>query len=263
MLTLFWKELKTYGKTLLIWSLCVGGMGFVCILLYSSMETSMQDMAKSFSQLGSFAKAFGMDQLSIGTITGYYATEIGVMHGLGGAMFAAMIGTNMLSKEEDGHTSEFLFSLPISRTKAVGIKWCATFVLVIMFNIICVALYLLGFAILGEGISMKEYVLYHGMQLITQLEFAAISYGISAFMRKNKLGIGLGVVLIFYAYDLMLKVVSKLDTVKIVSPFSYSNAADIFHSGDIYVPGLLFGIGAIVIGVGVAASVYTRRDLST
>ena len=119
MVTIYKHEIRDYCKSLFIWALCVGGMGAMCILLFSGMQESMENMAENFASMGAFSDAFGMSQLSIATLKGFYATEIGTIHALGGAMFAAVVSANMLSKEEDGHTSEFLFSLPIARGKAV------------------------------------------------------------------------------------------------------------------------------------------------
>ena len=67
---IFLKELKMNLKSLLIWSLSVGGMGLACILLYKNMEGEMQEMADAFSNMGSFSDAFGMSTLSIATIKG-------------------------------------------------------------------------------------------------------------------------------------------------------------------------------------------------
>ena len=106
-------EVKSNWKSLLIWAVCVGSMGLACILLFSSVQESMAGMAESFASMGAFSDAFGMRQLSIVTLTGFYATEVGTIHGLGGGMFAAILGVGMLSKEEDGHTSEFLFKMDI------------------------------------------------------------------------------------------------------------------------------------------------------
>lgn len=184
MFTIYKHEIKTYLKTLLIWVACVGGLGFGCILLFSSMQKEMTGMAQNFASMGAFSDAFGMSQLSIATLTGFYATEIGTIHGLGGAMFAAIISTTMLSKEEDGHTGEFLFSLPVTRGKAVFSKWCAVMTHIILFNFLCVCFYIAGFLILGEDIPMKEFFLYHAMEIVMQLEIAAICYAISAYMKK-------------------------------------------------------------------------------
>ena len=94
----FWKmEWKAAGKSLLLWSAVVGGIGLICILLYQSMEGSMAGMAENFASMGAFSEAFGMNTLSIATLQGYFATEIGTIHALGSSMFAATLATVILS----------------------------------------------------------------------------------------------------------------------------------------------------------------------
>lgn len=262
MSTIYKHEMKILYKTLLIWTLTVGGMCFVCILLFNSMKEEMEGMAESFSQMGAFADAFGMSQLSIATLEGFYSTEVGTIHSLGAAMFAAIISMIMLSKEEDGHTSEFLFTLPVSRGKVITSKLIAVITNVIIFNVISVGAYTLGIVILGEDIDFDRFFLYHGMQLLMHLEIAGICFGLSAFMKKNKLGLGLGIVMIFYAYDLMSRVIPDLSDYKILSPFSYSNAADIFSTGQVEVPALVLGIVVMTVCVIVAYIRYGKRDLA-
>lgn len=263
MSTIYKHEMKILYKTLLIWTLAVGGMCFVCILLFNSMKEEMEGMAESFSQMGAFADAFGMSQLSIATLEGFYSTEVGTVHSLGAAMFASIISMIMLSKEEDGHTSEFLFTLPVSRGKVITSKLIAVITNVIIFNVISVGAYTLGIVILGEDIDFDRFFLYHGMQLLMHLEIAGICFGLSAFMKKNKLGLGLGIVMIFYAYDLMSRVIPDLSDYKILSPFSYSNAADIFSTGQVEVPALVLGMVIMAVCVIAAYIRYGKKDLAT
>jgi ABC-2 type transport system permease protein len=262
MLTLYKHELKLHIKSLFIWTVCVGGMCFACILLFSSMEDSMANMAENFASMGAFSDAFGLGQLSIATLVGFYATEVGTIHGLGGAMFAAIASTVMLSKEEDGHTSEFLFSLPVSRGKVITAKWGAVVTNIVLFNLICVCIYILGFMVLGEKIPVKNFVLYHFMQLIMQIEIAGICFGLSACMKKNKLGLGLGIVLLLYAYDLIARVIPNMSDYKMLSPFSYANAADVFSKGVVSTPAIVFGMIVLLGSVSIAYIVYTKRDLA-
>lgn len=262
MRTIYEHELKNTIKTLFIWFICAGGMGFACILLFASMKDSMENMAESFASMGAFSDAFGMSQLSMATLPGFYATEVGTIHGLGSAMFAAIISTSMLSKEEDGHTSEFLFSLPISRSKVVVAKWCATATLIFLFHILCIALYLLGIVILGEKMPMDRFFQFHALQFLMSLELSAICYGLSACMKKNKIGLGLGIVLLFYAYDLIARVVPDLSDSKFLSPFSYANPSEIFSTGNIDETALLLGIAILILGMSTAHAIYTRRDLA-
>ena len=253
-------EMKQYWKTLLLWSVCVGGMGMACILLYSSMREEMAGMAESFAAMGALSAYFGMDQLSIATLKGFYATEVGTIHELGGAMFAAVVSMNILSKEEDGHTSEFLFSLPIARGKVVWIKWCVVCTNLLLFHLLCGGLYGLGFVLLGEGIPGKELLLYHAMQLLLGLELAGICFAVSAFSRQNRLGLGLGMVLLFYAYDLVSRVDPKLEKFSVISPFAYANASRILGTGEIAAKGVLLGAGVLVLALGTAYVKYTGKD---
>lgn len=262
MLTIYKHEMKTYVKSLLVWVFCTGGMGFICILLFSSMQESMEGMAESFASMGAFSDAFGMNQLSIASLTGFYATEVGTIHALGGAMFAAVISTSMLSKEEDGHTGDFLFALPLARSKVTGAKWCAVLTQILLFNLLCVCCYLLGIAVLREEMPMKEFGLYHALQLLMQLEIAAVCYALSALTRKNRLGMGLGIVLLLYACDLMARVVPDLYDYRIVIPFSYANAADVLSGGEVSAAGVMTGICVLVMSLCAAHFIYLKKDLA-
>ena len=258
---IYMHEMKQYWKTLLLWSACVGSMGLACILLFSGMQEEMTGMAESFAAMGSFSAAFGMDRLSIATLKGFYAAEVGTIHELGGAMFAAVISLTMLSKEEDGHTSEFLFSLPIARGKVVFTKWCVVCTDMLLFHLFCTGFYGLGFVMLGEGIPGKELFLYHAMQLLLGLETAGICFAASAFLRQNRLGVGLGLVLLFYAYDLVSRVAPEMEKLSIISPFSYANASEILSTGQIAAEGALLGAGALILALATAWVKYVRKDL--
>ena len=262
MSTIYKHEMKLLYKTFFIWTVAVGGLCFVCILLFNSMKGEMEGMADSFSQMGAFTDAFGMSQLSIATLEGFYATNVGTVHSLGAALFAAIISMVMLSKEEDGHTGEFLFTLPVSRAKVITAKLMTVITNVVIFNVISVGAYMLGIVLLGEEIDFGRLLLYHGMQLFMHLEVAGICFGLSAFMKKNKLGLGLGVVMIFYAYDLMARVIPDLSDYKLFSPFSYSNAADILSTGEVEGSAFILGMVLMVVCVVFAYVNYGKRDLA-
>ncbi|MBQ3544013.1 MAG: ABC transporter permease subunit [Lachnospiraceae bacterium] len=263
MLMIYKHEMKMLYKTLLVWMIAVGGMCFACVLLFNSVKGEMAGMADSFSQMGAFSDAFGMSQLSIATLEGFYATEIGTVHSIGAAMFAAVTSMVMLSKEEDGHTSEFLFTLPLSRAKIITSKLVAVITNVITFNVICVGTYIFGIIILGEEINFERLLIYHAMQLLMHLEIAGICFGLSAFMKRNSLGLGIGIVMMLYAYDLIARVIPDLSDYKLLSPFSYSNAADIFSTGELEISALVLGMIVMLVFVIVAYVRYGKRDLAS
>lgn len=261
MFTIYKQEMKNCMKQLIFWSLLVGGMGLLCILLYGGMQDSMEEMAESFANMGAFSDALGMSVLSIGTLVGYFATEIGTIHALGGGMFAASIATVMLSKEEDGHTGEFLFSLPVSRKKIVSAKLLSVISNILLFTIFCGIIYSVGFLFLDDKMQWKEYLYFLSMQGLMNVEIGVICFAVSAGCSKNKLGIGFGIALMCYLFDLMARVIPKLKDFKIIGPYAYANAADIFSTGKLDSGAIVVGCFIMLIGVILSYCIYLRRDL--
>ncbi len=262
-MTLYIHEMKMNLKSLIIWTLCVGGLCFGCILLYTSLEDSLQGIADAYSNMGAMSTALGMDKMSLATLTGFYATEVAMMHGLGGAMFAAILGTAMLSKEEEGHTSEFLNVFPIGRSRIIIEKFVALISNILLFNLICTIMYILGFIMMGEELMWKEMLLFHLAQFLMQAEIGTVCFLISAFSRKNMMGAGLGIAILLFAADMMCRIIPAIENVKYITPFYYSNGADIFTSGKIDGVMLGIGIGIMVAAFTVAFIRYGKKDLAS
>ena len=124
-MTILKHEMRQGRNTLLIWTAAIGFLLAVCIFLFPEMESEMDEVSDAFSSMGSFSQAFGMDQVSFGTLLGFYSIECGNILGLGGALFAALCAVSMLSKEEKDHTGEFLLTHPVTRRRIVTEKLLA------------------------------------------------------------------------------------------------------------------------------------------
>jgi len=254
--------MKMNRKNLLIWTLSVGLLCFGCILLYTSLEDSVQEIADSFSDMGAMSAALGMDKMSLATLKGYYATEIAMMHSLGGAMFAAILGTGLLAKEESGHTAEFLCVLPIARGRIVFEKYLALVSDLVVLNLVCAGLYLLGFVMMGETVDGKEMALYHLAAVLMQIEVGTICFFLSACVKKSIMGAGLGLTLLFFAADMMCRIVPAIEGLKYITPFYYANAADIFTDGKMNGAMAAVGVGIIAVSYAAASRTYCRKDLT-
>ncbi len=263
MLRLFSHEFKQNMKALFIWSIAVGGLGFMCICLFTSMEGSMKELSESFSNMGMFSDAFGMSTLGIGTIAGYFATEVGTVHGLGSAMFIAVIATTILSKEEDGHTGEFLYSLPVSRVKAITAKILSILSCIIIFTAIACVFYELGFVFIKEQPDAGKFAFFMLSELLMNIEIAMICIAFSAFVKKNMLGTGLGIILLFYFFDLVGRVIPNLKDMLVLGPYSYANASEIFSGKTVGAAPYIIGAFVTILSVFLAYGRYTKKDLAS
>lgn len=261
-MTLFKHEMKMNIKSLLIWTICVGGLCLGCILLYTSLEDSLQEMAEAYQNMGAMSQALGMDKISMATLSGFYATEIGMMFGLGGAMFAAIQGSTLVSKEENEHTSEFLNVFPIGRGEILAQKYLALLCNIMIFNALSLGMCLAGFAAMDEVIPGKEMLLYHGSLLLMQIEMGTICFAMSSFSKKNRVGAGLGIVILAFAADMMCRIIPAIENVKYVTPFYYANAADIFSSLEVDAVKLAIGAGITILMIALSWNGYCKRDLA-
>lgn len=228
-------EIKENRKSLLIWSLTVGLICYGCILLYKSVSGQPAEVADLYANMGEMVtKALGMDKVSLATLDGYYATEIALMFGLGAGMFATMLGVNSLSKEEEGHTSEFLYTLPYQRKTIFSCgKYLSVLVLIQSFNAIAVGLSLLGIWQLDMTFSYQAMFHYHLLALLMQLELASLGFLISAISSEKQTGLAMSLVLLTYSLDMMVRIVPDLDKLKYLTPYYYASGADVFSQVDL------------------------------
>lgn len=257
-----WKhELRTGRVSLLIWSGAIAFLLAVCVLIYPEMAGQMEEMSETFSQMGSFSQAFGMDKLNFGEFIGFFGVECGNVLGLGGALYAALTGITALSKEEGEHTAEFLLTHPVSRQRVVAEKLCAVLTQIVLLNIVTAAVTVLCIAAIGESPDMKTMLLLFLAYFIMQIEIAAVCFGISAFLGRGGIGIGLGLAAVFYFLNIIANLTEKAQFLKYVTPFGYTESADIITEGCL--EGKYLAVGALFILAGAAAAFirYMKRDI--
>ena len=255
-------EIKMNFKSILIWSLSVGLMSFVFILIFPTMKSSLVDMSDAYSNMAGMSTVFGMDRLNIAEIMGFYGIEIGAVLSLGGSFFAAVLGVGILSKEEGGHTSEFIFTLPISRKTVLIEKYLAMIFCILIFNIICIGLIVSSFLIVNEEIQIKAFLLHQLSLIIMNIEIGSITFGISAFQKKSNFGMGIAIALILYFLDMMSKLNDKVEFLKYISPFSYCDASKVITSLELDGKLLIPGIVIMIISVFIGFFKYLKKDLA-
>ena len=261
-MTVFLHEIKRNRLALIVWSAAISFMLGISILIYPEMTSQMAEIGDMFSQMGSFSAAFGMDQLNFGEFTGYFGVECGNVLGLGGAFFAALYGISALSKEEKEHTAEFLLTHPISRTSVIAQKLAALFAQILALNVCVIAVAFGAMLAIGESADFGTVALIFLAYFLMQLEIAAITFGISAFLNGSGLGIGLGLALMLYFLNILANLSEDAKALKYVTPFGYTDSAYIVSNTAIAVKYLLPGIAIGLVAVGVAFWKYTKKDIT-
>ena len=260
-MTLTKHEFRLGWKALAIWTASIGFFIAICVFLYPEMEGEMASMSDLFASMGAFTAAFGMDRLNFGTLTGFYAIECGNILGIGGAVFAAFTASNLLSKEEKDRTAEYLLTHPVTRTQVVAGKLAALLLQTLAMNLVVFLLAVASMAAIGCDIPWKELFLLHGSCLLVQFELEGICFGISAFLRRGGMGLGMGIAICMYALNIVANLTEKMKFLKYFTPFAYAEGADILTAGRL--DGKLVAIGMVITAAGIAAAFwqYGRKDI--
>lgn len=261
-MTILRHELKQSRMSFWIWTIVISFMIGVCVFIYPEMKGEMENISDVFSDMGSFSAAFGMDQLNFGTLLGYYAIECGNVLGLGGAFFAAICGASVLAKEEKEHTAEFLLTHPVSRRNVITQKLIAVMLQVVVLNIIVFAVVVAGMFGIGENVPWEELILLHTAYLLLQIELAGICFGISAFLRRGSIGIGLGIAVTMYFLNLISNITESAEFLKYITPFGYANGTGIVTEMLLDMKLVVLGMAYAIVGVILAYWKYMKKDIA-
>lgn len=261
-MTILKHELRQGRLSLVIWAGAISLMLGVCILIYPEMSAQMEDISSVFADMGSFSQAFGMDKINFGEFIGFFGVECGNVLGLGGVFFAALLGISALAKEEKEHTAEFLLTHPLSRSRVVTEKLCAAAAQILILNLAAAAVTALSVLLIGEKPDVKTMALLFSAYFLMQLEVAAITFGISAFLSRGTMWIGLGLAAVFYFLNILANLTENAKFLKYITPFGYTEGADIIAEGAINGGCLGVGIVLSVVSIALAFWKYQRKDIS-
>ena len=260
-MTLIRHELKRGWKALLVWTLSIGLFIVICMLIYPEMKGQMDSISSIFSSMGAFSSAFGLDTLDFGSLKGFYGIECGNILGIGGALFAALLGIGALANEEKNGTAEFLLTHPRSRTEIVTAKLASVLIQIVILNLVVWLLAIASTAAIGEAIPWKEFTLLHLAYFLLQIELGCICFGISAFLWKGGMGIGLGLAIALYFMNIIANLTDSADFLNSITPFGYCDGSTIMNKGILDSSRLLIGLAFTLTGIGLAFWKYTRKDI--
>ncbi|MCX7709710.1 MAG: ABC transporter permease [Clostridia bacterium] len=262
---IFRREIQRNLKGLIIWTLVIGGLTILNLMMFpdvAKQQAAIDQLIKQLPQ--TLIKAFGMDKLSMADPMGYYATKGYLMIILFGSIYAVMLAGNMLSKEHNEKTIEFLLSNPVKRSGIITQKLLAIFTNLLIFNLLITVANYIGFKMTKAEFDMGVFLLLSIAPLLLHLVFASIAFLLSSRMKKSRniVSISLGLVFVMYFLDIVSSVSGKFENLKYITPYEYVDAVGIVINKSISTTYLGIMFAVIVISNFFAYWIYQRRDIA-
>lgn len=260
------RELRRNLKGLIIWSAVLGGLVLMMMSMYPTLakdSMAMEEMVNLFPE--PMQKAFGMNILHFGTYTGFYGVEVHLMNTLIGGVYAALLASGLLAREESGRTAEFLLSKPVSRFGVAGQKLLALLTNLIVLNAVIAVV---SFACIGftdEAVELDILALFLIGTFLLHVTLASAAFLLSSVMRRNRniVSVALGIAFLSYALHLIAGLSGRFDFLRHVSVFSYVDSAAIARDGGLDGFYVFVMILFSLLCIGAAIGYYRRKDIAS
>ena len=225
------RELKVNFKNFIIWASILIGIFLVVFAVYPFIATdesmkSIDEMMKIFPP--ELLKAFNMDITSINTAYGWLKSEGFMFVLLIIGFYSSNLGYNILLKEEYDKTVEYLSFLPIKRSKILTNKIIVGIIYIISMTLILGLFNYIALSISG-GFDHKQYILLSLTPILIALPLFALNLFISTFFHKTRkvTGISLGLVFIFYLFNVLSELSSKVEFMKYFSIYTLADTRNV------------------------------------
>jgi ABC-2 type transport system permease protein len=263
-MNIFIREMRAHLKSLIGWSvgmlfMIISGMG-----KYTSYSGSDAAVTELFDTMPKTLKAvLGFGDFDVTKASGFYGMlflYLVIMV----TIHAAMLGANIIAKEERDKTTEFLMVKPVSRTKVITSKLLAAFANVAVLNLVTLVLSIsiVGKYSKGENVTGEIQILMVAM-FIMQLLFLFIGTGIASVSKNPKISASIAttILLVTFIVSVMIDMSSKLEGLKYLTPFKYFTAGKIMYGGGLDTVFVTLSLVIIAVMIWVTYTFYKKRDL--
>jgi ABC-2 type transport system permease protein len=260
-MNIFIREFKANLKSLIIWAILL-----VLIVYGASFEfeafvgnASFMEVMESFSAIFT---ALGIPFSNLSEPEGFVSL-MSIYFYIPLSIYAAMLGSSIISKEERDKTAEYLFTLPVTRHQVLTSKVIVVFINNIILNLILVAGTILVYLRFSPSEAFFNFMIYLSIGLIfTQIVFLAIGMFLAAVLKqyKKSSGVTVGIVMGSYLLFVLIGLSDKIDFLKYFTPFKYFEVADM-QNGNIRIEFVIISAAIAIAGVAGLFYFYRRRDL--
>lgn len=263
-MTLFIRELKGNAKSFIIWTVCIVALTAMFMAMYPSFAAQGSDLNNMLSNFSpQLIQMFGFESLDFTRTMDYYAYIY--QYVLLATMIQFMIlGANLLSKEEDSGTINFLYAKPLSRSSITGMKFLAGAAeTVAFFAVNTAAVIAILAAVDRTGIDYGTILLLGAATALAQLMMLGLGMLISMFVIRARavMSASIGVVLVLYVANMFANMNKDLTWLKYVTPFQYFDARLIMANAALDWVYVALSAGVAAVCVAATLSIYNRKDL--
>jgi ABC-2 type transport system permease protein len=263
---LFFRELKSNAAGLFYWVIAIS---LLITVTMSVFRTFLENQSKILGMMSLIPKGVlqfkgisDFDEML--SVLGFYAVNNLIYMMLLGSIYAIVLSSNILLKEEYNKTAEYLIAWPLTRSEIYLSKLgvVASNILILNFftaltGLICMEI------VKTEPFSIRPFLILSLYTLLLNILFGATGLFMSTLIRKPKsiTTASIGLVLVLYFIFTLSKITENISKIGYLSPFKYVSTEAISPSYRLEFWNLLYFIGLTLLLTGLSYRLYQRKDI--
>lgn len=263
---LFIRELRSNAFSLVIWMAVITILITVTMSVYGTFLENNSKVLGMMSIIPKGALLFkGISNINdLFSVLGFYSANNVIYMLVLGSIYAIVLSSNILLKEEYNRSAEYLLSWPLTRREVFLSKLAVVCLNIFILNLITAAA---GFICLEinkrEPFSINAFMILSLYTLLLNLFFGALGLFISTLVKRPKpiTAFSIGLVLILYFIFALSKITESIAKIGYISPFKYVNLDTVNPAYKLELFNLLYFAGLSVLLTGLSYLFYKRKDI--
>jgi ABC-2 type transport system permease protein len=265
---LFYMELRRNARSLILWSAVIGMLIFFTMSFFRTVLQYQQQIAGMVQLVPAMAmKMRGFSNISdIFSVMGFYTANNLIYMMLLGSIYAIVLSSNILLKEEYGKTAEYLMTRPVTRREIFTTKLALVFLNIVILNLLSTLIGFISILIYKKGpFNIEPFLVISLYTLLLNLLFCAIGILISVMMKRAKpiTSFCVGLVMVLYFLYTISRISGVEGTFGYISPFKWVNINVLNPSYSIEFSRLAAFLGITALLIVVSGLIYQRKDILT
>jgi ABC-2 type transport system permease protein len=265
---LFMKEMKRNSFSLILWMIIITLLISVTMSVY---RTFLENQSKIMGMVNLIPKGAlqfkGISNFNdLLSILGFYAANNVIYMMVLGSIYAIVLSSNVLLKEEYNKTAEYLLTRPLTRSEIFFSKSAVISVNVFLLNAVTALAGFVCIELFRNGpFSIRVFLILSLYTLLLNILFGATGLFLSTVVKRPRpiTTFCIGLVLILYFIYTLSKITESVAKLGYISPFKYVNINVVNPAYKFDFWNLSYFAGISLLLVALSYRFYLRKDIYT
>ena len=265
---LFFMEVRRNLFSLTIWCIVISILISGTLMVYPTFIDNQSKIMGMMELVPEGALQFkGISDFDdLLSVLGFYSVNNIIYMMVLGSIFAIVLSSNILLKEEYNKTAEYLLTRPLTRSEIFISKLAVLLLFILLLNLVTAATGYISMALVQkDDFSTRAFLILSSYTLLLNILFGAIGLFMSTLVKRPKpiTTFSIGLVLIFYFIFTISKITDNVSKIGYISPFKYVNvnATDPAYKLDIW--HIIYFTGISLLLIRLSCLFYKRKDIYT